>query len=232
MPLMERKDGIPIHGYPWIVRLSRSKTRASGMCGGSLITERHILTAAHCMISCVVDGQCRVRYRCERNEVKCSNDTLQWVTLGDYDRRTKNEGEVYLKYDRFELHPKTHQPNPPRGNFQYDIAIAYLHECVHFTYNIQPVSLPMSDKLTYEGEIVTVVGWGHLSHRENNNELAGKHPNILQYVNIKVFSNVFCKRRQPVFFSPHDMMCAGDPTNWNKDSCEGDSGGIYQFNPV
>lgn len=34
------------HEYPWIVGLSR---QGKIYCGGSLISQRHILTAAHCV---------------------------------------------------------------------------------------------------------------------------------------------------------------------------------------
>ena len=227
------KNNIPIHSYPWMVRLSENKDTREVFCGGTLISKKHVITAAHCMIKCSMRAsKCKVKGACRKNEINCSKYKMNWAILGDYDRSKRNQGEVYKKIKCSIEHPNTHQPNPEDdGAFEYDFSIVILKYCVHFTDNIKPADLPTNDKDTYEQEMVTVIGWGHMSWKENNDPLAAKSADILQYINITVLSEKSCKERaqtkgankRNVYNSSH-LMCAGDVENWRKDACTSDSG--------
>lgn len=46
--IMGGQDAVP-HSYPWMVSLSKRSLNNLHLCGGVLITHRHVLTAAHCM---------------------------------------------------------------------------------------------------------------------------------------------------------------------------------------
>jgi guanylate cyclase len=224
----EIKNNTPIHGYPWMVRLQNSPRNSDVFCGGTLISRKHIITAAHCMITCSKrTSKCKIKEACTKNEVSCSKPRMKWAILGDYDRSKKNQGEVHRMIKDSIKHPNTHQPDPPNGALEYDISIAILKRCVHFKDNIRPACLPRSATDTYEGEMATVIGWGHLSWKENNDELAGKYPDILQYINITVLSDESCKTRADnitIVNSSH-LMCAGEVPYWRKDACTFDSGG-------
>ena len=91
--------------------------------------------------------------------------------------------------------------------------------CVKLAINIQPVCVLNPSRDSYDGENVTAVGWGHLGFEKSNHTLAGIFPNVLQDVNIKVLNNTSCAVDRP------DLLCAGDPIEWNKDACKFDSGG-------
>lgn len=54
------------HEYPWIVGLSR---QGKIYCGGSLITKKHILTAAHC-----INGM-------EAADIRVMNEKFSYVLL-------------------------------------------------------------------------------------------------------------------------------------------------------
>ena len=69
------------------------------------------------------------------------------------------------------------------------------------------------------------VGWG-------DTKLEGEQSPILQCVEIKVLNDSVCKsvmkRERTTFeYDPIYLMCAGDPKDWDKDSCQNDSGGIF-----
>ena len=46
--IMGGQDAVP-HSYPWMVSLAKRSLNNLHLCGGVLITRRHVLTAAHCM---------------------------------------------------------------------------------------------------------------------------------------------------------------------------------------
>ncbi|CAF1039710.1 unnamed protein product [Adineta steineri] len=46
--IMGGQDAVP-HSYPWMVSLAKRSLNNLHLCGGVLLTRRHVLTAAHCM---------------------------------------------------------------------------------------------------------------------------------------------------------------------------------------
>ena len=46
--IMGGQDAVP-HSYPWMVSLSKRSLNNLHLCGGTLITQQHVLTAAHCI---------------------------------------------------------------------------------------------------------------------------------------------------------------------------------------
>ena len=46
--IMGGQDAVP-HSYPWMVSITKRSMNYMHVCGGTLITRRHVLTAAHCM---------------------------------------------------------------------------------------------------------------------------------------------------------------------------------------
>lgn len=121
-----------INEYPWVVAL---KYRGSFYCSGSLINDRYVVTAAHC-----ING---VNHR--RVEVE----------LGEHDRSLPFEAITvripvlwWLKHPDFDS--KT---------FNNDIALVRLSREVDYSRIIRPVCLPRPG-FNYTGSQVSVVGWG------------------------------------------------------------------------
>ena len=228
------KNNITLHGYPWMVRISKTKN-GRHFCGGVLISRKHVITAAHCMVSCGNrrNIRCKIFRACIRKELRCVKKGIRWAILGDYDRRTNNDGEVYMEIKKSTTHPDMNRPNPPHGGYVYDFSIATLKDCVQLTLNVQVVCLPKNDKETFEGEKADVIGWGHLSWHNNNDPLAGVTSNTLQVTTITVLSNADCKKQNNLIeniYNSSYMMCAGDKDEWKKDACTMDSGGNYILN--
>jgi len=111
--------------FPWMVRLEG--------CGGSLISDRHILTAHHCINH---GGTQR-------------GDTVKVAVHNQTDPADYQEAKVEEIY-----YPSSSQA----GN--HDIAIITLASPLTFATKIQPVCLPSSAEKAYEGEKVTTMGWG------------------------------------------------------------------------
>ncbi|XP_030377199.1 transmembrane protease serine 9 [Scaptodrosophila lebanonensis] len=185
------------HEFPWMAVLFKSGKQ---FCGGSLITNNHILTAAHCV-------------------ARMTSWDVAALTahLGDYNIRTDFEVQhVSRRIKRLVRHKGFEF-----STLHNDIAILTLSEPVPFTQEIQPVCLPTSaaqQTRSYSGQVATVAGWGSL--REN-----GPQPSILQKVDIPIWPNLECARkygRAAPGGIIESMICAGQAS---KDSCSGDSGG-------
>ncbi|XP_051858427.1 serine proteinase stubble [Drosophila albomicans] len=185
------------HEFPWIAVLFKSGKQ---FCGGSLITNSHILTAAHCV-------------------ARMTSWDVAALTahLGDYNIRTDFEVQhVSRRIKRLVRHKGFEF-----STLHNDIAILTLSEPVPFTTEIQPICLPTSaaqQARSYSGQVATVAGWGSL--REN-----GPQPSILQKVDIPIWANSECAQkygRAAPGGIIESMICAGQAA---KDSCSGDSGG-------
>ncbi|XP_058444136.1 transmembrane protease serine 9-like [Malaya genurostris] len=124
-----------VNQYPWMAMLQYGGTF---YCGGTLISDRHVLTAAHC-----VHGF---------NPAKIS------VVLLDHDRSNKEEAKtITTKVERVIKH---NGYNP--SNYNSDIAILKLDQVLKFDERLRPVCLP-SAKKSFTGYDGIVTGWGALS---------------------------------------------------------------------
>nr|XP_016938229.2 serine protease grass [Drosophila suzukii] len=136
--------------FPWVALL---KYKINGdrpfLCGGSLISERHILTAAHCIIS---------------------QPELIAVRLGEHDLDTEEDCHYLGGINRVCLPPyeeygieKIHvHPNYVHGQISNDVAIIKLDRVVKAKSHIKPVCLPIdqrSQELAYDQSFF-IAGWG------------------------------------------------------------------------
>ncbi|XKL66669.1 hypothetical protein PGB90_010089 [Kerria lacca] len=191
--------GVPaeLNEFPWMVALSR---KGKFYCGATLITKRHLLTAAHC-----VEGF-------SAREIKAS--------LGEFNRAQKNESNKQI----VRIKQIIRHPDFQISNFKNDIAILKLDTQVRFdTPHIQPACLPSSEKRNYTGLMGTVTGWGRTGESKPPS-------NEMRKVEVPIISIEDCRKNSgyvPTRITD-DMMCAGYNSG-QKDSCQGDSGGPLQI---
>ncbi|CAG0889559.1 unnamed protein product [Darwinula stevensoni] len=120
--------------YPWMAWIGTSVTPRSFKCGGSLINDRYVLTAASC-----IDPSFKNYF----------------VTLGDFNRSTLSDSHSIQIQASAIAHPQYNSSN--RNN---DIALLKLKIPVNFNAfpHIRPVCLSSTDIPT-TGHTITVVGW-------------------------------------------------------------------------
>ncbi|KAL1512637.1 hypothetical protein ABEB36_002199 [Hypothenemus hampei] len=137
------------------------------LCGASLITDRFVLSAAHCVL---------------RHNI---ND--MYILVGDHDitiGSDTSESALY-KIGAWEIYPNYQEAT------QYnDIAILQSQTQILFSPNIGPVCLPFRYiHQTFNGAQVYIIGWGQMT-------FGGSISRVLRKTQVQVISNAQCNSSQ------------------------------------
>jgi secreted trypsin-like serine protease len=207
--------------YPWQVRLYQSMSDDKGLCGGSLISDQWVLTAAHCVVQ---DSSL--------SENLAAVDRIV-VGYGSNDRTATKK----LESQKIMVNPGFLAKGLGSGS---DVALIKLSDKVP---NAMPVTLadPATDeRLVRGGTKVTITGWGAIWDPEDEQvmDLLAKltpreevtdqinFPLKLHEVEIEVMYPAECRKMyEPLQLTIADSeICAIKPQSVSN-SCYGDSGG-------
>ncbi|NXX43263.1 TMPSC protease, partial [Tricholaema leucomelas] len=187
-----------VGAWPWSVSLQISEGRFgySHVCGGVLITESSVLTAAHCTTA--------------------RTDPYSWrAVLGVHNLWRPDKHTV-----RREIKSITVHPGFERQLFEHDIALFELAAAVSYSPYIQPICLP-PPHLHPDRDNDTkcfISGWGRTAEK-------GKTSAILQEAQVEIIPPSVCSGAEAYGALVNiNMICAGSPSG-GTDTCQGDSGG-------
>lgn len=188
--------------WPWQVALT---VNGLFQCGGSLIAEGWIVTAAHC----VYHRLTKKRY--SRFKV--------YLGVNDISSRLKDPNVQAI--DSRDIVP---HPNFNWSTFDSDLALIQLRWRANITDYVRPVCLPNKQqrrKVTL-GTMGVMLGWGLTEKESPSSELRQASMPVVAH---SICQKAYEKEDWPV---TANMLCAGDAHS-AKDSCKSDSGGGFLF---
>ncbi|XP_041437455.1 transmembrane protease serine 2-like isoform X1 [Xenopus laevis] len=178
--------------WPWQVSL-RYKTGA--LCGGSIISPKWIVTAAHC----VYGGS--------------TGSASGWRVFAGVLTLPSSCGANCYSVKRIIPHPGYNA-----SNHDNDIALMKLNNEITFGYNTQPVCLPNAGMFWKAGTQCWISGWGSTSQ-------GGKISPTMKNAAVQLISLKVCNQPNVYSGSiTSSMICAGNLSG-GVDACQGDSGG-------
>ncbi|NXD25590.1 FA9 factor, partial [Spelaeornis formosus] len=180
---------------PWQVLLVNSE--GLGFCGASIVNEKWLVTAAHCL--------------------KPGYTHNLTAVAGEHDVTVDEHTEQRRKVVRLLPHPTY---NASINEYHNDIALLELEQPLTLNSYVTPICLgsrEFTNALLKQG-IGTVSGWGRqLFH--------GRRATTLQVLKVPFVDRPTCLKSSSASIL-HNMFCAGFPSG-GRDTCEGDSGGPH-----
>jgi secreted trypsin-like serine protease len=172
-------------------------------CGGSLIADSWVLTAAHCFFDSFGNPT-------PIEEVQ--------VIVGLRDMNNLTPAMVH-QVRRIVLHPLY-----DNAGVAHDIALLALETPVNDPRMFVPPALPALDELlATPGTPAIVSGWGSLIGYGSGEQVEPQFPAVLHYVELPLVANAVCAATgQPGLSAA--QICAG-LAEGGVDACQGDSGG-------
>lgn len=196
-------EDVDIEDYPWQVSVQmQPQFGGAHFCGGTIIGEEWILTAAHCVVH--ENQQGNIIYL----------DPSQIRIRAGFTAMSSGQGTHY-NVSEIVINP-FYEPESSITNF--DLALIRVSSPLNLELETKAkVGLVTQDDaaagLTDPGEMVKVSGWGRLSS-------GGPMPNILQAIEVPIVHRN--QTNYPPSWITSDMIIAGAP---GQDACQGDSGG-------
>ncbi|KAG5330455.1 GD protease, partial [Acromyrmex heyeri] len=205
----DRKNLLVINGeetkpgqWPWLVALFVVRKDHEFRCCGSVLSTKHILTAAHCL-----------KLNFSSNFDIPPNVLV--VALGRFNlRQWRERGTINREVASYTIHPNyTHEDSGDS-----DLAILTLRTTVEYSLFIKPICLWTGSNNLDEvvNRIGYVVGWGQ-------DEFGNPYTAEPRMARVPIVSEVTCLRSHPIFITltSERTFCAGLRY---QSPCNGDSG--------
>ncbi|XP_017574827.1 suppressor of tumorigenicity 14 protein homolog [Pygocentrus nattereri] len=180
--------------WPWQVSLHYMNNGHT--CGASIISNKWLLSAAHCFASAEASY----------------HEASSWLTYSGMQDQEKEDSNVQMREVKTII---THQDYNQMTQ-DNDIALLELKEPLVFSNTIHPVCLPASSHVFPAGMPCWVTGWGAL--REG-----GRVSRVLQKAEVKIINDTVCDEVTEGQVTSR-MLCSGFLAG-GVDACQGDSGG-------
>nr|XP_058954364.1 trypsin-like [Pocillopora verrucosa] len=198
--------------WPWMTSIFVTGLGEYFKCGAALISDRWVITAAHCTIANIGPILAAASKYPEMLKVR----------VGEHNLDQPEGTEEDLNVKKVVLHPKwdigvENTPNGKQIYSKHDIALIELSSPVNFTSNVKSMCLD-NGQLFKAGTMCYIAGWG-------TKKVKGPATRILHEAALPLVSHEQCNG--PKSYSGvigGNLICAGYKQG-GVDTCEGDSGG-------
>ncbi|KFB47110.1 AGAP006674-PA-like protein [Anopheles sinensis] len=184
--------------FPYQIALLSTFAAGTGLCGGTVITNNYILTAAHC----VVGG----------NGALATGGT---AILGAHNREVVEPSQQRIAFSQAGI---SVHPGYDASTIRNDIAVVRLNSPAVFNARVQPIALPArSDARTFAGMEGTASGFGRTS------DASPATSPVVMFTRNPIQSNAQCNGFWSTALVQDQNVCL-DATG-GRSVCNGDSGG-------
>ncbi|XP_053689277.1 brachyurin-like [Sabethes cyaneus] len=167
----------------------------SGLCGGTVLTQNFVLTAAHC----VVIGTLA---------------THGTAILGAHNRQVQEPTQQRIDFASINVHPSY-----IASLLRNDIATVRLASPAVFNNVVQPIDLPaLSDTRTFAGMTGYISGFGRTS-----DETGSPASDVVMYTSNPILTNADCQSVWNAIIIQAQNICLS--AEGGRSVCNGDSGG-------
>ncbi|XP_063918421.1 uncharacterized protein LOC135133832 [Zophobas morio] len=197
--------------YPWQAALYKAQDK-SLLCGGTLLNQRVVVTAAHCVTNSEAQVQPKDNYV---------------VAVGKYFRQYDHSGDA--KTAQFSSILEIFVPYQYKAqarHYSADIAVIITEKKFDLSDSVGPVCVmwnPRRHQMLVDPTIAKrayVSGWGYTSEQKNPSD-------VLKHLKVPIITNERCLGSldpDDVKYMTDDKLCAGF-LNSSASACSGDSGG-------
>ena len=183
--------------WPWQAAIEND---GKVVCGGSLIGDQWIITAAHCIL------MSNTKRRHKKLKVYLGTNKLLQLNSPAVQKIAVVEVHYHRRFNW--------------KDYDSDIAVLKLKRKANITSQVHSVCLPKNKRrkgLMKEGMMGVMVGWG-----------SKKKPNYLRQLPLPVVDLTTCKQSYARWTVTENMLCAGYKYE-SHDACNRDSGGGFLF---
>ncbi|KAL7020722.1 hypothetical protein ACKWTF_011623 [Chironomus riparius] len=169
------------HQFPYQVALLMNSASGTGLCGGSVISQNAVLTAAHCTVTGVLNFL---------------------IIAGAYNRNLLEPNQ-----QRRTVPPTDFIQHPNYGPLRLVNDIAVLRFTQAYTFNefVQPVVMASDDSNRHVGASVHVSGFGRIS---DSNQLTSE---VVLFTVKTVITNAVCAQSFPLIVVDSTICAVGTP---------------------
>ncbi|KAF2898239.1 hypothetical protein ILUMI_07941 [Ignelater luminosus] len=195
--------------FPWMALLMynfHNGSHAGFRCGGSVINNRYVLTAAHCV-------SISENLPIYLNKVRLGEWKIS--TVEDCDEEfPSNCADPVIDLN---IEEKIVHPQYKLGEGKNDIALLRLERNIEYTNSIRPICLPVGESPDPRSRSeMYVAGWGATENSSSSD--------VKLKLKLQIASRSYCNERlNSIGGVDFTQICAGGKRG--EDSCKGDSGG-------